>query len=141
MAEATPTLNSLPLRKADFATLAEALDYAAEGETGYNFYSGGGELCEVLPYKKLCQEAIILAHRLLGLDLERGDRIALIADTDPDFLRSFYACQYAGVVPVPLPANLRLGGHKAYVEHLRRLLENCHPPAAMAPKGLLPFLR
>jgi len=113
LAEARPTLNSQSLRKANFATLAEVMNYGAQGETGYNFYSGGGELWEVLPYKQLRQETIILAHRLLGLDLERGGRIALIADTDPDFLRSFYACQYAGVVPVPLPANLRLGGHKA----------------------------
>ena len=30
--------------------------------------------------------------------------MALIAETYPDFLRFFYACQYAGMVPVPLPA-------------------------------------
>ena len=139
--EPTSTLSSLPLRKADFTTLAEALDYAAEGETGYNFYSGGAELCAVLPYKKLRQEAIILARRLLSLNLQTGDRIALVADTDPDFLRFFYACQYAGVTSVPLPASLRLGGHKAYVEQLRRLPEICRPTAAMAPKGFLVFLR
>ncbi len=39
--EHTPTLSMLPLRKGDFSTLAEALDYAARGETGFNFYSGG----------------------------------------------------------------------------------------------------
>jgi hypothetical protein len=30
----TPTIHNLPLRRADFANLAEALDYAALGETG-----------------------------------------------------------------------------------------------------------
>ena len=40
----TPTSNSLDYRMADFSTLAEALDYAAQGETGANFYSGRGEL-------------------------------------------------------------------------------------------------
>ena len=36
MMKPTPTKNRLPLRKASFTTLAEALDYAAEGETGFN---------------------------------------------------------------------------------------------------------
>ena len=51
--EATPTINSLPLRLADFSTLAEALDYAAQGETGFNFYTGAGKLYAVLPYADL----------------------------------------------------------------------------------------
>jgi hypothetical protein len=37
LAEARPTLNSQSLRKANFATLAEAMNYGAQGETGYNF--------------------------------------------------------------------------------------------------------
>jgi fatty-acyl-CoA synthase len=36
----TPTKNNLPLCKGDFANLAQALDYAARGKTGYNFYDG-----------------------------------------------------------------------------------------------------
>ena len=42
--EATPTEHKLPLRYGDFATLSEALDYAAQGETGANFYNGRGQL-------------------------------------------------------------------------------------------------
>jgi len=36
----TPTVHQLPLKSAEFLTLSEALDYAAEGETGCNFYTG-----------------------------------------------------------------------------------------------------
>ncbi|MCJ7434570.1 MAG: SIR2 family protein, partial [Anaerolineales bacterium] len=36
----TPTENELDLRMADFSCLADALDYAAQGETGCNFYRG-----------------------------------------------------------------------------------------------------
>ena len=57
MMKPTPTKNRLPLRKGSFTTLAEALDYAAEGETGFNFYNGVGKLSAVLPYKKLQKEA------------------------------------------------------------------------------------
>ena len=80
MMKPTPTKNRLPLRKGSFTTLAEALDYAAEGETGFNFYNGAGKLSAVLPYKKLQQEARSLARRLLGLGPQRGARVAMVAD-------------------------------------------------------------
>jgi fatty-acyl-CoA synthase len=139
--EATPTESNIPLRYGDFATLAEALDYAAQGVTGANFYSGRGQLEAVLPYSVLREDAVDIARQLLGLDLERGSRVALIAETYPDFLRFFYACQYAGMVPVPLPASIHLGGHKFYVAQLRRLLLNCRAQVAVAPAMFLSFLR
>jgi fatty-acyl-CoA synthase len=139
--EHTPTLSMLPLRKGDFSTLAEALDYAARGETGFNFYSGGGKLCEALPYRVLRTEARQLARRLKGLGCDRGERVALVAETDADFIRFFFACQYAGLVPVPLPAAVRLGGHHAYVQQLRKLLEICQASVAVSPAAFLPFLK
>ena len=45
----TPTRNSaLPFRRGGFASLCEALDYAALGDTGLNFFDGRGRLVEVL---------------------------------------------------------------------------------------------
>ncbi len=139
-AQATPTENTIPLRRADFATLAEALDYAALGQTGCNFYNGRGELYEVLTYADLRDQAIVLAHRLAGLDLPRESRVALIAETTPDFIRFFFACQYAGLVPVPLPIPFSLGSHQAYVRQLRTMLQSCRPSIAMAPENFVSFL-
>jgi len=139
-AQATPTENTIPLRRADFATLAEALDYAALGQTGCNFYNGRGELYEVLTYSKLREQAIALAQRLVGLDLPRESRVALIAETTPDFIRFFFACQYAGLIPVPLPIPFSLGSHQAYVRQLRTMLQSCHPSIAMAPESFVSFL-
>ena len=75
---ATPTEHSLPFRPADFATLTEALDYAAQGETGSNFYTGRGAIYASLTYAELREQAIELAHQLLGLGLAKGDRVALV---------------------------------------------------------------
>ena len=136
----TPTESKVPLRTADFSTLAEALDYAATGTSGFNFYSGRGELRTVLTYTELQREARALAKRLRGLPLDRGSRVAIVAETHPDFPRFFFACQYAGYVPVPLPASIHLGGHKAYVEQLHGLLEKSQSAIAMAPSEFLPFL-
>ena len=141
VALATPTANSLPLRRADFASLADALDYAARGETGANFYAGSGKLGTVLPYRELRLQALALAQRLLSLPLERGARVAVVAETNPDFLRFFFACQYAGLVPVAMPASANLGGHEAYVGRLRRVLRDCGASVAMASSHFLRFLR
>jgi fatty-acyl-CoA synthase len=136
----TPTENSIALRRGDFQTLVEALDYAAEGTTGMNFYSGKGDLAVALPYPLLRSSARSLARKLLGLGLPRGGRMALVAETDADFVRFFFACQYAGLVPVPLPAAVHLGGRQGIIENLRKLLESCGAQAAMASPSFLPFL-
>ncbi len=140
MLQPTPTENSLPLKTSGYRSLADALDYAAQGTTGCNFYNGRGELTRVVSYSELRQNAHELAHRLHGLGLERGTTIALVADTDPDFLIFFFACQYAGLVPVPLPAAVHLGGRNAFVEHLRAMLIDCRAQAAFAPESFAGFL-
>ncbi len=137
---ATPTDNSLAFRPADFSTLAEALDYAAQGQTGCNFYSPRGELAATVPYSLLRQQARSLARRLVGLGLERGSRLVLVADTTPDFHRFFFACQYAGLVPVPVPIPFSLGSHHAYVHLLRGMLKSSAADLAMAPTDYLPFV-
>ncbi|MGR8919515.1 MAG: fatty acyl-AMP ligase [Gammaproteobacteria bacterium] len=129
------------LRNATFETLTEALEYAAEGETGYNFYDGRGELFAVLSYRDLRGQAQELARRLLGLGCKRGSRVAIVAETEPMFHRFFFACQYAGFIPVALPASFQLGARKAYVEQLERMLDSCGADIAVAPESHMGFLR
>ena len=136
----TTSSNDLALRRADFSTLCEALDYAAQGQTGVNFYSARSGLYSVMTYGELRDEALELAHRLMGLGIEKGARVALVAETSPHFMRFFWACQYAGLVPVPLPATMHIGGHAGYVWQLRKLIEKCGAEVAMAPRDWLSFL-
>ena len=135
----TPTASGIPLRSADFATLTEALDYAATGGTGANFYNGRGELTTALPYSQLRARAQDLARRLARFP--RGSRVALVAHTHVDFHVMFYACQYAALVPVPLPAAMHLGGRDAFIRHLRQMLRDCGAVAAFAPAEFIVFLR
>ena len=135
----TPTASGIPLRSADFANLAEALDYAATGDSGFNYYDGRGTLTATLPYRDLRARALVMARHLAPLG--RGQRVALVAHTHPDFAVMLYACQYAGLVPVPLPAAVHLGGREAYIRHLRQLLSDCAAVAAFAPQEFVGFLR
>ncbi len=140
MQHPTPTDNSLPLKTAGYKSLAEAMDYAAQGSTGCNFYNSRGKLQSVLPYSELRSKSLDLACRLHSLALPRGSRIALVAETHPDFLALFFACQYAGLVPVPLPAAVHLGGKQAFVGHLKAMLVDCKASAAFAPDNFIEFL-
>ena len=133
-------MHDLPFRAADFKTLSEALDYAAQGETGANFYTGRGQMYATLPYSELRTRARVLGRKLLGMGLEKGDHVALIAETNPEFLQFFFACQYAGLVPVALPASIKLGGHAAYVKQLGGLLKSSQAAVAMAPEGYITYL-
>ncbi len=140
MLQPTPTDNSLPLKTSGYRSLAEALDYASRGETGCNFYNGRGDLQRSLSYAELREQSVALAKRLHGLGLDRGSRVALVAETHPEFLIFFFACQYAGLVPVPLPAAVHLGGREAFVKHLRAMLLDCDARAAFAPENFAGFL-
>ena len=93
------------------------------------------------PIANCAQRAVDLAGRLAGCGAERGDRVAIVAETSPDFVTVFFACQYAGLVPVPLPLCINIGGHDAYVERLRGMLVAAGARIAVAPADLLATLR
>ncbi len=138
----TPTVNDgLPHRRSDFSTLPEALDYAARGTAGFNFYSVRGELVATLPYRELREAAIALARGLIKAGLHPGARVLLVADTDPDTITAFLACQYASLVPAPVPIPAGLGGREAYITALRRQLASSEAVAAIAPESLIDFVR
>jgi len=136
----TPTLNTLDQRLAGFDTLTSALEYAAEGTTGYNFYDARGNLRSILPYSMLRQNARTLAQRLSGFDLPRGSRVAIIADTSPEFVELFFACRYAGLVPFAMPIPVNLGSHAIYVQQLRGMLESSQASIALANIDYINFL-
>ncbi len=138
----TPTSrkSGITNRTRGFKSLAEALDYAAQGETGLNFYDGSGSLYHVMSYSTLRTEAITLAKKLKSLGLDRGARVGIVAETDPLFPRFFFGCQYAGLIPVSMPAGLQMGGGEAYVKQLQRMLESCGADIAVAPESHIGFL-
>ncbi|MHB8527993.1 MAG: fatty acyl-AMP ligase [Caulobacteraceae bacterium] len=135
----TPTAPERQMRPGDFSTIAEALDFAAGQPTGVNIHSLRGELAQVLTYGDLRQRARALAGRLIAAGLAPGERIALAADSDGEFLTAFFACQYAGLIPAPLPLPAPFGGKEAYVAHVRRMLVSAAATAAFAPPSLAPW--
>ena len=126
----TPTAPDRRVHLDGFATLTDALDFAAEGPTGVNLYGLRGELIAAVPYGELRARARAMAARLLAAGLAPHDRVGLVADTDLDFVVAFFACQYARLTPAPLPLPTALGGRDAYVEQITRMLSSAQATAA-----------
>ena len=98
-----PTRNSLlALRRADYQSVPEMLDYAARGETGITFYNVRGEILSALAWRDVRDRAHVAARRLIGAGFAVGDRILVTADTWPGFFDVFFGAQYAGLLPVPV---------------------------------------
>jgi fatty-acyl-CoA synthase len=133
--------SALARRLGDFATLAQALDYAAKGDTGFNFYSPRGELADVLPYRVLRDRALTTARRLMGLGLARGARVAVVAETGADFLAIFFGCQHAGLVPCPVPHSIHIGGKDAYIARVGGMLAAARASLAIGPADLSDHIR
>ena len=139
MTEPTATARNIPLRHGDFATLTEALDYAATGQTGFNYFDGRGRLLTALSYADLREQAMELALRLVKF-APKDSRIGLAAVSTPEFAVLFMACQYAGLVPAPLPLPVTLGGRSSYERQLERMADTGDFFALFAPESMEPIM-
>ena len=131
----TPTPNrcALARRFSDFATFGEALDYAAQGSRGLNFHDARGNLVRVYPYAELRRDALAVARRLVARGIAPGERIALVAQTCPEFTALFCGAIYAGAWPVPLPLPTSFGGKESYIDQLAVQLESSDPAMLLFP--------
>jgi len=139
MSHPTPTLRGKAIRHADFETLCEALDYAATCNTGFNYFDGKANLKTTLPYKDLKEKAVELAQRLVPF-ADKNARIGLAAVSTPEFAVMFMACQYAGLVPAPLPLPVTLGGRGSYERQLQRMADTGDFHALFCPSSMEPIM-
>jgi fatty-acyl-CoA synthase len=132
----TASSDEQPRRFSDFATLGEALDYAAQGQRGLNFHDPRGKLAHPYPYSDLREDALAMAYRLIAQGVAPGDRVALIAETGRDFAALFFGCVYAGAWPIPLPLPTSFGGRDAYVDQLAVQIKSSDPLLLFHPVEL-----
>ncbi len=131
----TPTPNdcALPRRLSDFSTFDEALDYAARSEKGLNFHDPRGKIERAYPFSELREDSLAMAKRLIAAGAVPGTRIALVAETGPEFAALFCGAVYAGAWPVPLPLPTTFGGRDSYVEQLSVQLASSDPDMLLYP--------
>ncbi|MCT2559439.1 fatty acyl-AMP ligase [Tsuneonella sp. YG55] len=134
----TPTPNdcALPRRRSDFATFAEAIDYAAMSKKGLNFHDMRGDLERAYPFSEMREDGLKMAYRLIAAGIGREDRVALIAETSPEFAALFCGCIYAGAWPVPLPLPTTFGGKDSYIDQLAVQLSSANPKVLIYPREI-----
>jgi len=129
-------LNSDILEKHYFETIIDGLSYAADTEKGVCFYSNTGQLESETSYLRLKELAIDFGKRLSALKFERHARVGIIAETSLDFLVASLGCQFAGVLPCPLPHVNFIGGLDAYIASLRGLSNHARLSALIGSESL-----
>ncbi|MEH3046449.1 fatty acyl-AMP ligase [Sphingomonas adhaesiva] len=132
----TPIADTLPRRLSDFATLGEALDYAARGQRGLNFHDARGTLVRGYPFATMRDDARAMALRLIAMGVTPGERIAIVAETSAEFGALFFGTVLAGAWPVPLPLPTSFGGRESYIDQLRVQLSSCDPTMLIYPPEL-----
>lgn len=66
--------------------------------------------------------------------------MALIAETSSGFVEAFFACQYAGLVAVPLAIPMGVGQRDSWSAKLQGLLASCQPAAIITGDEWLPLV-
>lgn len=85
-------------------TLYEVLKYRAEtqpNDSAYIFLENGEDESYPMTYSQLHESSKAFAAKLQSLNLS-GERALLIFESDYNYIISFFACIYAGVISVPL---------------------------------------
>jgi fatty-acyl-CoA synthase len=129
----TPNDCPLPRRRADFATFADAIDYAARSEKGLNFHDMRGDLERAYTFAEMRDDGLAMARRLVAAGIGKDERVALVAETSAEFAALFCGCIYAGVWPVPLPLPTTFGGRDSYIDQLVVQLESADPIILLYP--------
>jgi len=105
----TETLNQLLRRAAGFP------------ETGLRFLDRR-EDATWTSWPEVHAAAAATAGGLRALGLERGERVALVYATGPEFFHAFFGVLLAGAVPVPLYPPVRLGRLDEYHQRTAAML-------------------
>ncbi len=95
---------------------------AAAGTRGFHFRALDGSE-RYYPFEALEREAHARAARLASLDLQKGDRIALVIGDPAEFVLSFLGAAVAGVVPVPIYPRASFKAKNAYVETVSHIVK------------------
>jgi len=115
-------LQGAPQPRARHATLVEALQKAAaSGRRGLTFVSAD-ETETALGWDDVLARAGRVAGALADLGVRRGERVAMVLPTGPDFMDAFFGALLAGAVPVPLYPPVRLGRLAEYHATTARML-------------------
>jgi len=69
-----------------------------------------------LTYEELNSRVNRLARALLDMGMKKGDRLAVLADTCPEYVVTYFACAKSGIIIVPVNTTLDIGGVSSIIK-------------------------
>ncbi len=125
------------------ATVVEALAAAARTpeatSTGLRFLSRRAPETRQT-WAEVAAAADLVAQRLVAAGIERGDRVAIVYRTEPDFLVVFFGILAAGAVATPLYPPTRLGRTADYARRTAAMLQATSTRLVLAPERVARLL-
>ena len=103
-------------------TLNEMLAAAAQSRVSL-FFVDRKEQDQEVPMARVRERALSIAADLMGRGVRKGDRVALVLPTSPEFVECFFGVLCAGAIPVPLYPPVRLGRLDEYHRKTAAMLQ------------------
>jgi fatty-acyl-CoA synthase len=111
----------------NYANLVAAIDESKGlSSKGYTFLDRDQQE-RFFSFEQLREEAMRRAAHFRQHGLKKGDRLAMVIPEGEDFVPTFLAAVWAGIIPVPLYPPLSLGKLDAYLETLVGILNKAKP--------------
>ncbi|MGO9385373.1 MAG: fatty acyl-AMP ligase [Mycobacterium sp.] len=101
-------MRGAPAIRPKYVTLVEMLNAAAQSDLGLVFVNRK-EQDQDVSFARIREQAQSVAADLVRRGVRKGDRVALVLPTSPEFVQCFFGVLCAGAIPVPLYPPLRLG--------------------------------
>ncbi|MCA9778891.1 MAG: AMP-binding protein, partial [Candidatus Eremiobacteraeota bacterium] len=102
---------------------------------GFAFFRAGTKVVERLSYAELLQASKSVAGALRKRGVDPGERALLTFPAGLDFIRAFWGCVCAGIIPVPAPP-IQETRRERTLGRLKRLSEDCEPALMLDPETL-----
>jgi fatty-acyl-CoA synthase len=106
-------MRGAPAIRPEHATLTEMLAAAAQTEVSL-FFVNRKEQDHEVPMARVRERALSIAADLVARGVRKGDRVALVLPTCPEFVECLFGVLCAGAIPVPLYPPVRLGRLEEY---------------------------
>ena len=107
-----------------FETLVQALDENRGEERFIGIINGQGQE-KIITFESLAKRALGLLHILQERGIKTGDYLILFLNDNEQMIDVFWACQYGGIIPVPLAVGIS-DQHRQKVLSVANKLENVY---------------
>ena len=120
-------------------TLNDMLAAAAQTDVSLFFVDRKEQDLEV-PMARIREQALSIAADLRSRGVRKGDRVALVLPTCPEFVECFFGVLCAGAIPVPLYPPVRLGRLDEYHRKTAAMLQAVDAAMVVTDERIRRFL-